>query len=57
MSTSGSKIGQARLGDRELKLTIDRCLFGLCGFSRGAKFPHCLTPFLEAANRAGKTEA
>ena len=46
VSTSGSKIGQARLGDRELKLTIDKSASSAFADFLVEQFPHCLTPFL-----------
>ena len=57
MSTSGSKIGQARLGDRELKLTIDKSASSAFADFLVEQIPALFDAFSQAANRAGKTEA
>jgi ParB family chromosome partitioning protein len=57
VSTSGSKIGQAHLRDRELKLTIDKdASSGFAGFLV-EQIPALFDAFSQAANNADKTEA
>ena len=57
VSTSGSKIGQARLGDRKLKLTIDKGASSAFADFLVEQIPALFDAFSRAVNRGGKTEA
>ena len=53
----GQKIGQARLGDRELKLTVDKAApSAFVGFSRSSN-SSAVDAFSQAENSADETGA